>query len=189
MFATKLLPWLWKTSHFSCCYLLNVNGKWVMVDTGHRPNQKAIAQEISSVVDPAQVSVVLLTHLHCDHIGNFDMFPNATFYASKEELAFFKNDAYGTILDEKLVGLFTIPVKTLPKTICGFDVLLTPGHTIGSVCFWDKSRKVLFSGDTYFREGCYGRTDLPSSVPAKMEQSIERVRALPFNLLCAGHEY
>ena len=36
----------------------------------------------------------------------------------------------------------------------------TPGHTDGSVCMLDKKTGILFSGDTKFAGGGYGRTDL-----------------------------
>lgn len=38
--------------------------------------------------------------------------------------------------------------------------LLTPGHTPGGVCFYNKKNKILFSGDTIFAHGGIGRTDL-----------------------------
>ena len=37
-------------------------------------------------VDPAQVSDVVLTHLHYDHVGNFDLFPNASFHLQETEM-------------------------------------------------------------------------------------------------------
>jgi len=40
-----------------------------------------------------------------------------------------------------------------------FEVLSTPGHSAGSVCFLCKEEKIMFSGDTLFA-GTIGRTDL-----------------------------
>ncbi|WPZ32351.1 N-acyl homoserine lactonase family protein [Thalassobaculum sp. OXR-137] len=37
-------------------------------------------------VDPARVSDVVLTHLHYDHVGNFDLFPNASFHLQETEM-------------------------------------------------------------------------------------------------------
>lgn len=41
-----------------------------------------------------------------------------------------------------------------------FEVIETPGHSVGGVCFLERSAKVLFSGDTLFA-GAIGRTDHP----------------------------
>ena len=41
-----------------------------------------------------------------------------------------------------------------------FEVIETPGHSVGGVCFLERNEKVLFSGDTLFA-GAIGRTDHP----------------------------
>ena len=38
-------------------------------------------------VDPAAVHDVVITHLHWDHSGNMDLFPNATFHIQDAEMA------------------------------------------------------------------------------------------------------
>lgn len=59
-----------------------------------------------------------------------------------------------------------------------FEVLHTPGHTRGSVCFYDEENGVLFSGDTLFCAG-FGRMDLPGGSAAQMRASLRRLFALP----------
>ena len=49
-----------------------------------------------------------------------------------------------------------------------------PGHTEGSVCIREESAGLLFSGDVLFNNGI-GRTDLPTSSPAKMRTSLLKV--------------
>jgi glyoxylase-like metal-dependent hydrolase (beta-lactamase superfamily II) len=39
-------------------------------------------------VDAARVETVVLTHLHYDHVGNFDLFPAATFHLQDDEMAY-----------------------------------------------------------------------------------------------------
>lgn len=39
-------------------------------------------------IDPAQVQDVIITHMHFDHAGNLNLFPNARFHIQQEELAF-----------------------------------------------------------------------------------------------------
>ena len=58
-----------------------------------------------------------------------------------------------------------------------FRVLHTPGHTGGSVCFYDEKADVLFSGDTLFRGNC-GRTDLPGGNSGQLRQSLKRLLSM-----------
>ena len=62
-------------------------------------------------------------------------------------------------------------------TIGPFTVLHLPGHSRGSVAFWDKEENVLFSGDTLF-EGTYGRTDLPGGSEEAIFASLRRLFAM-----------
>jgi glyoxylase-like metal-dependent hydrolase (beta-lactamase superfamily II) len=39
-------------------------------------------------VDPAEVGDVVITHMHYDHAGNHDLFPDATFHLQDREMAF-----------------------------------------------------------------------------------------------------
>ena len=69
-----------------------------------------------------------------------------------------------------------------------FTVLHLPGHTPGSVAFWDKEENVLFSGDTLF-EGTYGRTDLPGGSETDIIASLRRLLAMDANInVYPGHE-
>lgn len=58
------------------------------------------------------------------------------------------------------------------------QVLHTPGHTPGGLCFYLPDEAVLFSGDTLF-QGSVGRADLPGG---DMEQELESVRTKIFTL-------
>lgn len=60
------------------------------------------------------------------------------------------------------------------ETAGPFRILHLPGHTPGSVGFYDEKNNVLFSGDTLFR-GSWGRTDLPGGNEAELVQSLKRL--------------
>ena len=67
------------------------------------------------------------------------------------------------------------------------ELLHTPGHTPGSQCFLVDGR--LVAGDTLFLEGC-GRTDFPGSDPGQMYDSLQRLAALPGDVVVyPGHRY
>ena len=68
-----------------------------------------------------------------------------------------------------------------------FTVLHLPGHTQGSVAFWDKEENALFSGDTLF-EGNYGRTDLPGGNEAAIFSSLRRLFSMDADIdVYPGH--
>ena len=74
-----------------------------------------------------------------------------------------------------------------------WQVIATPGHTPGGLCFYlpseDASRgaPVLISGDTLFA-GTHGRTDFPESDPAAMAASLKRLAQLPEDtIVLPGH--
>ena len=55
------------------------------------------------------------------------------------------------------------------------QVLATPGHTRGGVCYL--CGNALFTGDTLFRLSC-GRTDFPGGSSTEMRASLQRLAAL-----------
>jgi glyoxylase-like metal-dependent hydrolase (beta-lactamase superfamily II) len=63
-----------------------------------------------------------------------------------------------------------------------FEVLHVPGHTAGSVAFWDPAGGLLFTGDTAALDDPLHAEDEDAFVA-----SLERLRALPVELVCAGH--
>jgi glyoxylase-like metal-dependent hydrolase (beta-lactamase superfamily II) len=80
--------------------------------------------------------------------------------------------------------------KTLAEgdTVGPFTVLHLPGHTPGSIAFWDKGEGVLFSGDTLFRDG-YGRTDLPGGNEAQLFASLKRLLGMDGDIrVFPGHD-
>lgn len=77
-------------------------------------------------------------------------------------------------------------VITLANT--DIQVIHTPGHTPGGICFYIPSQRILFSGDTLFRCGI-GRTDLPGGSYSQILNSIRtQLFILPADtLVLPGH--
>lgn len=130
---------------------------------------------------------ILLTHGHFDHILAADEIRkkyNIPIYASEKEETTLLNprvnlSAFGRgncTLDAD-VYLTDLQITEL----AGFSVQMieTPGHTVGSCCYYLKDEGVLFSGDTVF-QGSVGRTDFPEGSTAAIVRSLHRLLdALP----------
>ncbi len=165
-----------------------------IIDTGNPYDKERIKKEINKIIPTEKIKKVLLTHLHYDHAGNPEIFPNAEIYASIEELKDFRKNPkhffFGN-LSQITKNILEKNTKPLPRKVSGLEVLKVPGHTRGSVAFIDKKRKLLFSGDTLFFNGI-GRTDFPNSVPENMDGSLKKLIDLVKNekyLLLPGHDY
>jgi hydroxyacylglutathione hydrolase len=67
------------------------------------------------------------------------------------------------------------------------EVMATPGHAPGHVCFYERSHDILFGGDLIIG-GTVGRTDLPGADTAAMAASLQRVLRLPHKtVIYSGH--
>lgn len=69
-----------------------------------------------------------------------------------------------------------------------FKTIYTPGHTIGSCCFYFEEDGLLLCGDTLFLNSC-GRTDLPTGSASQLTQSLRKLMELPDDVRCyPGHD-
>ena len=125
---------------------------------------------------------ILLTHGHFDHIMAADEVRkkyNIPIYASEKEETTLLNPkvnlsvfGHGSCTLDADVYLKDLQVVEL----AGFSVQMieTPGHTVGSCCYYLKEEGVLFSGDTVF-QGSVGRTDFPEGSTAAIVRSLHRL--------------
>ena len=131
---------------------------------------------------------ILLTHGHFDHIMGIDgfrkEFPEIPVYAHREEEALLKDASMNASLEFGRQYTFSGAAyaedgDVLDLAGMQFRVIHTPGHTIGGGCYYLQEEKVLFSGDTLFRESI-GRTDFPTGNGGQLMRSIrEKLFTLP----------
>ena len=142
------------------------------------------------------VQYVLDTHAHFDHTdanGAIVEATGATLALHPEDLPLLKASGGAA-----LFGLHADPSPPpdlelhdgdeLAVGKLRFEVLHTPGHTPGHVCFYEAGEGVLFDGDVLFYRGI-GRTDLPGGSFQQLMDSIRRVLfALPDEtVVYSGH--
>ncbi len=65
------------------------------------------------------------------------------------------------------------------------EVLHTPGHSPGHMCFWEKSRGYLFTGDLVYKDILFAY--YPSTDPEAYLDSLEKVAALPVKEVFPAH--
>lgn len=190
----KIAENIWKFSGRSNVYLIKLE-KNVLIDCGEKDDAKELISSLQGIgIRPEDIDIIIFTHLHYDHCGNFALFRKAEFYAGRKEISSFEHDANGTVLNKRTAEeLKSIKVgDVVDLKIHELKVINTPGHTRGSICILyepkNRGNKILFSGDTLFRAG-YGRTDLLTSVPAELDKSIKKLNKLNYGILCTGHDY
>ena len=140
---------------------------------------------------------VLLTHGHADHIRGVDTLVNAfnaPVYIGFDDLDMLK-DTF-TNCSEFLGENVTVKAKaetladneTLHLLKEDIQVISTPYHTAGGVCFYLKDSGLLFTGDFIIPHGI-GRSDLPTAKPHEFNKSIAKIIKLPISTkIYGGHE-
>ena len=167
-------------SVYTNCYFLKnkETGELLIVDPGDAADM--IERKVSEM--QGKPVGILLTHGHFDHIMAADEVRkkyNIPIYASEKEETTLLNPkvnlsvfGHGSCTLDADVYLKDLQVVEL----AGFSVQMieTPGHTVGSCCYYLKEEGVLFSGDTVF-QGSVGRTDFPEGSTAAIVRSLHRL--------------
>jgi glyoxylase-like metal-dependent hydrolase (beta-lactamase superfamily II) len=176
------------------CWIYQINEREAAIIDPGAEADTIISTLVSLRLTP---KFILLTHGHFDHITALPDLVN--FYGSvKPQIAIHKADAQylgdeafasasvsisAAMGDSSFIDAFWPKSGGMPAAdvlleegdaIGPFTVIHLPGHTPGSIAFWDKEEGVLFTGDTLFQAG-YGRTDLPGGNEKELSASLQRL--------------
>ena len=126
-----------------------------------------------------KIDYILNTHHHFDHTGgNLDLQKK---YGAK---------IIGFKKDERRIPGINIKLSDNENFKLGnidFEIFFIPGHTSGHICFYSKSEKVIFTGDTLFSLGC-GKVF--EGTHLEMLRSLNFIKKLPVDTkIFCGHEY
>jgi len=189
----------WEEMH---SYLLEGDERALLIDTGLGICD--ISAEVGRLTDKPVTAVA--THVHWDHIGGHRYYPD--FYAHADELDWLSG---GFPLDMETIRGMVVDRCDLPE---GYDVgtyeffqgtptrvlhdgnsidlggrvievLHTPGHSPGHMCFWEAGRGYLFTGDLVYKDTLFAY--YPSTDPQAYLASLEKVAALPVRRVLPAH--
>ena len=174
-------------------YLVSVEGRddCVLID----PGDDYIA--LKRAIGPHRLAAILLTHGHFDHIeaaGQLQADTGAPVYVAEADVEMLGDPWLNGLQDlmggDVLPGPDIVPTtfgETLSVAGMDFEIIPTPGHSKGSVCFRVSGEDVLFSGDTLFKAG-FGRMDLHGGSQLEMRESLRKLFELPPELrVYSGH--
>jgi glyoxylase-like metal-dependent hydrolase (beta-lactamase superfamily II) len=193
--SDNVYVYLWHDQGENNCNSVFISGKApALIDPGLLHRVPDLLERMrDDGVDPTVIKVVLCTHFHPDHFEG-----TAAFRDAGAKIALARQDE--RLLEEEGNRMFARPGVPMPDLRVDFylkegdlmlgkhelQVLHTPGHSPGSVSFYWPRHKILMPGDVVFMQGV-GRTDLPGGNAKALRASVERLSALPVELLIPGH--
>jgi glyoxylase-like metal-dependent hydrolase (beta-lactamase superfamily II) len=166
----------------------------ILVDAGMMAGPTL--KNIEKYINPKKIKTIVLTHCHHDHSGAAPKLKEATgakLLLSEKEVGCVGDDLttvaylFGMEAPEYQVDGTVSEGMMLDIGKWKLEVMETPGHSEGSICLYEKTEKVLFSGDTVFPDGNIGRTDMYGGDTIKLIKSIERLTGLDVKTMYPGH--
>lgn len=162
-------------------YALETNDGLTLIDTGVGDEINRIEPKLSELnLRIEDITRIILTHTHFDHTGGIPEITGKT----NPTILVHQQDAWGLKAGDLHVSYLN-EGDAIEATGRKFSVLHTPGHTGGCICLYDG--EVIFSGDTVFPGGSFGRVDGPTSDPDLMLKSLARLAGLRAKTLLPGH--
>ncbi|MFC2014919.1 MBL fold metallo-hydrolase, partial [Chloroflexota bacterium] len=157
--------------------LLIAEQELTLIDTGHRGSSAQIIDFIRDLGrSPKEISLIILTHNHIDHVGGLAELKQLT----PARIAIHKSDTgerdnrLSVKTDDTDIQLEGGEVL---KPLGGLEIIHTPGHTPGCICLFSPRNKLLITGDAMRKRR--KNLHLPLKLAnSDMTQAIESIKIL-----------
>jgi len=178
-------------------------------DTGNGASLKGLFDGMKKInLDPNNITKVYLTHEHVDHVlGVYKLMevmkenpPKIFAYGNTANILKEGNESkifpgeWG--IGPEMFGIKIEPLEIIDligltevQIFSGFtfQIHYTPGHSLGSISYYDPNHRILIPGDLVFTGGSFGRYDFPGGSLSKLIESIKFVTNLDVKYLLPGH--
>jgi len=214
--VTDSIVCLRRASYLTCSYIVRTSNGLVLIDAGMDSDGADVhagLREMNAI--PNELRAILLTHWHNDHAAGAHALHALTgtpVYYHRGDEPFYTGHAGATGLRRWLSD--KIPewgVLVLAKGLLGeatpravvaqhfvedgeiildqFEVITTPGHTPGHVCYFYRPARALFAGDALAVIDDHIRFMARPVTPDihKARASLEKCLALNPTVICPGH--
>ena len=155
-----------------------------IIDTGVGNRQNPVWPQLQELgVEPHNVERIIITHAHHDHaMGAFLILEKA------KTKVYVHEDDTGLIASSLGDSLVKVREGDVIETeLWPLEVIWTPGHTEGGMCLYAREQRILFSGDTAFPDGYFGRFDGDTGSLDQLVESLRKLTKLKVDVMLAGH--
>ena len=182
---------------YSTNSLLRVGNHNILIDTGPSSRRPFLVKALKARdLEPADIDIVILTHMHWDHCQNTDLFTNARVLVNPTEIDYARNPnkwdlAVAAGMADMMRNMKVDVVSEGDKIVDGVSIIETPGHTKGhmSILAEINGENVLLAGDAMPESGTVSR-GIPYNIFWDVEDAQESVEKMvaASNVFYPGHD-
>ncbi|MFC1920414.1 MBL fold metallo-hydrolase [Chloroflexota bacterium] len=209
--TSEIIPDVFQLTIRAINVILIVEEEITLVDTGLKGSSPQIIDFINQLGrSPEEISLIILTHNHPDHIGGLEELRQFT----PTKIAIHKADndtgsgrpnpgGFGRIFPLRvLISVVHSAFATrfgdanielsggeILKPLGGLEVIHTPGHTPGSISLYSAKNRLMIVGDA-IRNRKRALQLPPKMISTDVKEAVDSIRkiaSLDFNILCTGH--
>ncbi|MFX1236088.1 MAG: MBL fold metallo-hydrolase [Promethearchaeota archaeon] len=191
------------------CIVDDKSEEIALFDIGNGISLKALFDGLNNLnFEPENITKVFITHEHVDHVLGLYQLIEKRKNNPPEIFAYGETTKILNTGDEKQIfpdnlgikaSMFGVDITSLEVTDITekskitifpgreFSIHYTPGHSLGSISYYNASEKILIPGDVVFTQGSFGRFDFPGGSIKSLQDSIKFLSSLDVVYLLPGH--